>query len=109
VRINAGMSKKLLGIVVKIPQGATAVKLATVEDGDIVVNNVSGEIEISNVNGAITRPWNIRVGCRQHRQRQYVVVKFKSDGPQGCRWHLPRINGKVDVTFACGYQGRMSR
>lgn len=97
VRINSGMSKKLLGIVVKIPQGATAVKLGTVEDGDIVVNNLSGEIEISNVNGAITAH-GISGSVVANTVNGSIIVDFKTINPKA-PMAFTNINGKVDITF----------
>jgi Putative adhesin len=53
MRIWSEKPNKSLTIVVQIPM-RTALKLSTVNDGDIVVERVEGDMEVSNVNGNVT-------------------------------------------------------
>src|SRR5579872_7035467 len=52
VTVSAGLSQVRM-ITVKVPQNTTEVKLSTVNDGNIIATNVSGDLEITNVNGWI--------------------------------------------------------
>lgn len=97
VHINSGMSRKLLGITVKVPQGSTSIKLGTVMDGDVTVTNVSGEIEISNVNGAISAH-GISGSVVANTVNGSIIVDFKSVNPKA-PMAFSTINGKVDITF----------
>ena len=54
-RINIGTDRPNLNIhlSIRIPKGASEIKVETVNDGDIDVSNTGGEMEITNVNGSI--------------------------------------------------------
>src|ERR1700761_3609935 len=52
VNIDAGLSQIKL-ITVKVPTNTTELEASTVNDGNITIKDVSGQIEINNVNGWI--------------------------------------------------------
>ena len=53
VTVNTGNPNKALDLELKIPQDVK-LKIGTVNDGDVTVENVSGELEVNNVNDKIT-------------------------------------------------------
>jgi hypothetical protein len=97
VSIHAPMSEKLRAITIKIPQGSTKIRLATVQDGDIEVRDVSGEIEISNVNGGISAT-GIAGSVVANTVNGDIIVKFKSIDPKA-PMGFTSVNGKIDVLF----------
>jgi DUF4097 and DUF4098 domain-containing protein YvlB len=96
VTINAGISH-ILSIYVKVPANASEVKASTVNDGNIVVDNISGQIEINNVNGWIHCE-NVSGSVVANTVNGDVTVGFKSVNPQAAM-AFSTLNGKVDVTF----------
>lgn len=53
VRIESESWRRSIDLRIKVPAN-TALKLATVNDGDIAVAGVTGDLELSNTNGSIT-------------------------------------------------------
>jgi hypothetical protein len=53
VKIKSQLSNREIDIVVTVPT-RTSLKLSVVNDGDIVVTGVDGELEVQNTNGAVT-------------------------------------------------------
>jgi DUF4097 and DUF4098 domain-containing protein YvlB len=87
----------LSGIAIKVPSNLTALKLNAVNDGGITVTNVSGELEINNVNGPITVK-DVSGSVVANTVNGPVVVTFKSvDGKAPMAFST--LNGDVDVTF----------
>ena len=52
VSISAQSWSRAVDLEIQVPVGST-VRLSTVNDGDIVVENIDGEVEVSNTNGEI--------------------------------------------------------
>jgi DUF4097 and DUF4098 domain-containing protein YvlB len=68
-----------------------------VNQGDIYVEGVTGEIDVSNTNGAVTLK-NISGSAIAHALNQDLIVTFDSidtDKPMS----FSSLNGDVDVTF----------
>ena len=96
VSINSGLSR-IEGLVIKVPQNMTHLKLNAVNDGDISVSNVSGELEINNVNGSITLK-DVAGSVVANTVNGPVVVTLKSVDPKAAM-AFSTLNGAVDVTF----------
>jgi Putative adhesin len=104
VTINAGLSH-IISIYVKVPANASEVQASTVNDGNIVVDNISGQIEINNVNGWI-RCENVSGSVVANTVNGDVVVGFKSVNPQAAM-AFSTLNGKIDVTFPADLKAKV--
>jgi hypothetical protein len=75
----------------------TSLKLNTNEDGDILVENVTGEIEASNSDGNLTLN-NISGSAVAHAYDGELVVTFNQIDP-GKPMSFSAYDGDIDVTF----------
>lgn len=100
VTIGSGMPSKGGTLIIKIPQGATNVKLSTVNDGDITVSNVNGQLELQNTNGSIEAK-DISGSVVANTTNGKVVVSFKSIDAKA-PMAFTSFNGNVDVTLPAG-------
>jgi DUF4097 and DUF4098 domain-containing protein YvlB len=80
----------------QIPQDVK-LKVSTVNDGDIVVNNIKGELEINNVNGEITLN-KIDGSVVATTINGSVNTTFTAVNPKA-PMAFSSLNGKIDVTF----------
>ncbi len=97
VTITTGIRASGTSLNLKIPRGATNVKLSTVNGGAIVVSNVNGDLELSNTNGAI-RVTGATGSVVANTTNGAVNVTFKSVDPKAAM-AFSTLNGNVDVTF----------
>jgi DUF4097 and DUF4098 domain-containing protein YvlB len=97
VKINAGMSRKLLGITVKVPQTGGKLRLGTIENGEVTVNNVSGEMEVNNINGGITLT-RVSGSVVASTISGNLIVDFKTVDPKA-PMAFSSLAGKIDVTL----------
>jgi len=100
VRINSDMPSRGCMLNIRIPQGATHVKLSTVNDGNIVADNLNGQIEAQNVNGSIELK-DISGSVVANTTNGRVIVTFKSTDPKA-PMAFTSFNGNVDVTLPAG-------
>ena len=96
VTVNTGNPNKALDLVLKIPQDVK-LKLGTVNDGEVTVENVSGELEVNNVNDKITLT-NISGSVVANTVNGDVNVTFKSIDPKA-PMAFSTLNGDVNVTL----------
>lgn len=94
VRTNAGAT---VSLVIKVPMTESKMKIRTVNDGDVVMSNVSGEFEVNNVNGSITMT-GISGSVVASAQNDDIKVSFKSIDPKAAM-AFSSLNGNIDVTF----------
>ncbi|HVW95536.1 MAG TPA: DUF4097 family beta strand repeat-containing protein [Mucilaginibacter sp.] len=92
-----GDAGKTTNLVLKIPQNDVTLKLATVNNGDIVASNVSGELEITNTNGGI-KLTGVSGSVVANTVNGNVIVTFKSIDPKAAM-AFTTLNGNVDVSF----------
>jgi hypothetical protein len=98
VHINTGnMNRKLVALLIKVPQNTARVNVGTVNNGDISVTNVSGKVEIGNVNGGITAT-GISGSVVANTVNGDVIVKFKTVDEKTAM-AFASLNGKIDVTL----------
>jgi hypothetical protein len=96
VTVNTGNPNKALDLELKIPQDVK-LKLGTVNDGDVSVENVKGELEVNNVNDKITLT-NISGSVVANTVNGDVNVTFKSIDPKA-PMAFSTLNGDVNVTL----------
>jgi len=99
VRIESESWRRTVDLHIKVPAG-TILKLGCVNDGDIEVRNVKGEMELSNTNGSITV-----VGAAGTVVANTVngEVKVTFDSLAAFRsMAFSSLNGDIDVTLPPG-------
>lgn len=104
VTVSAGISK-IKSITIKVPLNTAELSLSAVNDGDIWVKNVGGQIEITNVNGWIHCD-NVSGSVVANTINGDVNVKFKTINPQAAM-AFSTLNGNVDVTFPATLKAKL--
>jgi hypothetical protein len=97
VTIHAGRGNKTANLLIKIPMAEVMLKLHTINNGNIMVSNVMGGLEVNNVNGYI-KLTNISGSVVANTVNGKVEVVFKSIDPKAAM-AFSTLNGNVDVTF----------
>ncbi|MGZ3755405.1 MAG: DUF4097 family beta strand repeat-containing protein [Mucilaginibacter sp.] len=105
VTISSGMPQRAVMLTIKVPQGASNVKLNTVNGGNIVANDLTGALEVTNVNGFINL-FNISGSVVANTVNGKVLVTFKSIDPKAAM-AFSTLNGNVDVTFPAGLKANL--
>ena len=95
VNVNSSSHRQPVNLSIKVPQQFT-LKVSTINNGDIVIDNVSGELEINNVNGDITMT-NVSGSAVANTVNGIIKANFKTitDSPMA----FTTLNGNVDITF----------
>lgn len=96
VKVSTQSFKNNMQLDIKVPQNFS-LKLHTINNGDILVENINGELEISNVNGPITLN-NVSGSAVVNTINGNLKATFKSlnnDTPMA----FSTLNGNIDVTF----------
>jgi hypothetical protein len=83
---------------IRVPRDA-ALRLCTVNGGDVIVNGTQGNFEISNVNGLIALNQVAGAGTA-HTVNGPVTVSFTANPQQPSSFKT--VNGNVDVSFRDG-------
>jgi hypothetical protein len=96
VTVNTGNPNKALDLNIKIPQDVR-LKIGTVNDGEVTVENVTGELEVNNVNDKITLT-NISGSVVANTVNGDVNVTFKSVDPKASM-AFSTLNGDINVTL----------
>ncbi len=96
VRISAGSPDKYYNITIEVP-ARTNLEISTINDGEISVEGVEGELEIGNVNGGITLT-RVAGSVVAHTTNGDVRVALARVTPQKTM-AFTTLNGDVDVTF----------
>lgn len=96
VKLTTKMVNTTMVLEIKVPQ-KFGLKVGTINNGDIVIDNVSGEMEIQNVNGDITLT-NISGSAVANTINGTLKANFKTidtSSPMA----FSTLNGNVDVTI----------
>ncbi len=96
VTINSESWKNAVDLVIQVPS-ASNLELSSTNDGDIVVENVSGAIEVSNVNGSNTLR-NVSGNVVAHTVNGEILVTLSRVTPDK-PMSFSTMNGDIDVTF----------
>jgi len=90
-----------LSFTVRVPY-AMNVKVSTVNRGDIVVQDVSGALDVNNVNGPITIK-NAKGETRAHTINGDLTVNYLDMPPMGSDYYT--LNGTLTVTYPASMSG----
>ncbi|HMD32171.1 MAG TPA: DUF4097 family beta strand repeat-containing protein [Candidatus Acidoferrales bacterium] len=96
VRIGTDSHMRAIDLTISVPLH-TSLTLRAINDGDIVVTDVDGELDVNNTNGTVTLK-NVSGGCVAHALNGRVLVTFvkvNSQKPMA----FSSLNGDIDVTF----------
>jgi len=96
VKVSSHFMKRAVDLAIKVPQ-QFSLTISTINNGDIIVENVTGVLEISNVNGAIQLN-NVAGSAVATTVNGEVKANFKSvtaESPMA----FTSLNGRIDVTF----------
>jgi len=96
VTVNTGNPNRSVDLDLKIPMDVK-LTLGTINDGEVIVDNVRGELEVNNVNDKITLT-NISGSVVANTVNGDVTVTFKSVDPKA-PMAFSTLNGDVLVTF----------
>jgi hypothetical protein len=96
VTVNTGNPNRTLDLVLKIPQDVR-LKAGTVNDGEVSIENVRGDLEVNNVNDKITLV-NISGSVVANTVNGDITATFKSVDPK-TPMAFSTLNGDVNVTF----------
>ncbi|HEX2695467.1 MAG TPA: DUF4097 family beta strand repeat-containing protein [Acidobacteriota bacterium] len=96
VTIGSESWKNAVDLVIQVPS-ASNLELSSTNDGDIVVENVSGAIEVSNVNGSNTLR-NVSGNVVAHTVNGEILVTMSRVTPDK-PMSFSTMNGDIDVTF----------
>ncbi len=94
--ISASSHQRTIDIDIKVPK-KTSLKLSTINNGHIEVENMEGEVELNNVNGTI-KAFNITGSVVANTTNGKVEVTFDKI-TSGKPMSFASFNGRVDVTF----------
>ena len=85
-------------------RGAT-LEISTVNDGDVTVEDVNGEFDLKNVNGAV-RLVRAGGGGSIHTVNGDVDASFARSPSEATSFHT--VNGEVDVTFPANLSAELA-
>jgi DUF4097 and DUF4098 domain-containing protein YvlB len=83
---------------IRMPRDA-ALRLCTINDGDVTVTGTQGDFDVSNVNGSIEMK-NVAGSGRAHTVNGPVTVTFTANPKQDTSFKT--VNGNVDIRFRDG-------
>jgi hypothetical protein len=96
VDIGAQSTQRAIDLTIQVPR-RSSLRLHTVNDGDILVTGVEGELDVDDVNGSVTLK-NVSGNAVAHALNGKVLVTFDRINPQKAM-AFSSLNGDVDVTF----------
>jgi len=96
VSIQSDFTSRIQRLVVKVPR-RTSISASAVNQGDLVVRGVEGELELQNTNGSITAT-DVAGSVVAHTTNGEIKVSFTSI-QAGKSMSFVTFNGDVDVTF----------
>ena len=92
-----------MDFLVKIPS-AVNVLVSTINDGDVVVENVKGVVKANNVNGSI-RLQNLMREAEAHTINGDVDIVYVQNPQRDCRFYT--LNGDINALFQKGLTASM--
>ena len=96
VSVSTGPTHRAVDIVIQVPF-KTSLKLGCMNDGDVMVEKVEGEIEASNLNGGVTLR-NVSGVVVAHSLNGEVNVNLEQITPDK-PMSFSTLNGDIDVTL----------
>jgi len=105
VEIAVDTSQRAVDLEITVPV-RTSMALRSVNDGDIIVTGVSGELDVENINGSVTLT-DVSGTAVAHALNGRVLVNFKSITP-GKPMAFSSLNGDIEVTFPADLKANVS-
>lgn len=105
VSINLLVPYRNTTLNIKIPKGATNIKLTTVNGGYINADGIEGDIEANNTNGAI-KLYNISGSVVANSVNGAIEVTFKNMDNKAAM-AFTTLNGNINVTFPAGLKANI--
>ena len=98
VDVSTGMAghSRTVDLTIQVPINTT-MELSTINDGDVYVDNVVGDLEINNTNGKVTAE-RISGSAVIHALNGNIVATFMKINQQN-PMSFSSMNGKIDLTF----------
>jgi len=104
VEIYTNSHTQAVDLDIQVPR-RTSLKLATVNDGEILVEGIAGDLEVVNTNGSITLK-HISGSAVVHALNEGVTVTFDQVSPEKAM-AFSSMNGDIDVTFPAGTKANL--
>ncbi len=104
VSISTSSMNRTIDLTIQVPLRAS-LELSCLNDGDIKVENLSGEFDLNNTNGGITLI-NISGAVVAHALNEDVIVTFEKIDPEKSM-SFTSLNGDIDVTFPAEVRAKM--
>jgi DUF4097 and DUF4098 domain-containing protein YvlB len=104
VEISTRSMHRAVDLAIQVPR-RSALKLSSVNDGDITVEGVQGEMEVNNINGSVTLT-GVSGSAVAHALNDDVVATFAEVTPDK-PMSFSSLNGKIDVTFPSGLKAKV--
>ena len=104
VNIGADAINRTIDLVIQVPVH-TSLHLRAVNDGDIVVTGVDGELDIDDVNGSVTLT-KIAGSAVAHALNGKLLVSFTRINQKPMAFSS--LNGDIDVTFPADLKANVS-
>src|ERR1700732_3741898 len=105
VNINTESYNRAIDVTVSVPVH-TSLKLRVINDGDIAVTGVDGEIDAGDINGAVTLN-NVSASVVAHALNGHVYATLTRVEPQKAM-AFSSLNGDIDVTFPADLKANVS-
>ena len=105
VQIGVDSTGRTVDLDITVPI-RTSLILHSVNNGDIVVTGVTGELDINNVNGEVTLS-DVSGSAVAHALNGKVLVNFRSVNT-GKPMAFSSLNGDIDVTFPADLKAKVS-
>jgi len=105
VRISTDSMRRPVDLTITVPVH-TSLSLNTVNNGNIVVNGVEGELDVNDVNGSVTLT-NISGSAVAHALNGKLLVTFNRVDPRKAM-AFSSLNGEIDVTFPPDIKANLS-
>ncbi|GAB3315315.1 hypothetical protein GCM10027299_04380 [Larkinella ripae] len=96
IHLSTSSINRTTNLAIKVPQ-QFSLKVSTVNNGDVVIENVNGELEVKNVNGPVQLN-NVSGSAVANSINGLVKATFRNvnaDAPMA----FSTLNGTIDVTF----------
>jgi DUF4097 and DUF4098 domain-containing protein YvlB len=105
VRISTDSFRHAIDLTLTVPVH-TSLSLKTVNNGNITVTGVDGELDVDDINGEVTLK-NISGSAVAHALNGKVLVTFNRVDPQKLM-AFSSLNGDIDVTFPADIKATLS-
>jgi hypothetical protein len=88
-----------LDYTIKVPKNVS-LRLSTINNGDILVENVNGVMKVNNINGKITLN-NIKAANDVHTINGDVTINYTSLPPDNSKYYT--LNGNLNITYPADF------